>query len=336
MYYWNTIMQDIVDECVPQKKKRVRHKDIPYMTAAWKNAIRAKRRAFNKYLNERTQQNRQEKVKYRNEAVRQRRIAVRQYWKKKTSDLKENPRNFFETFKPFLGSRKGVMGTNINLKVDGKIISNQETVADILADHFATIASDIGDVKLRNSSETDLNNHPSVLQIQMANSSEPMIKSNPVFQLQVKNALESLNTRKASGCDNLPAKVLNYGAEKLAIPLANLYNSCITNRKWPSDWKRREWTPVFKKEDSQDSQNYRPITVRRVVSKVFEQLLSDQISKQFDSRLDPRITAYRKRRSCETTLISLIEAWKSARDNQPAVKILFTYLSKAFDHSILP
>ena len=51
VYYWNTIMQDIVDECFPQKKKRVRDTDIPYTTAAWKNAIRAKRRAFNKYLN---------------------------------------------------------------------------------------------------------------------------------------------------------------------------------------------------------------------------------------------------------------------------------------------
>ena len=88
VYYWNTIMQDIMDECFPQKKKRVRDKDIPYMTTAWKNAIRAKRRAFKKYLNERTQQNWEEKVKCRNEATRQRRIAVRQYWKKKTSDLK--------------------------------------------------------------------------------------------------------------------------------------------------------------------------------------------------------------------------------------------------------
>lgn len=48
------------------------------------------------------------------------------------------------------------MRTDINLKVDGKIISDQETVAEILADHFATIASDIGDVNLRNSSESDL------------------------------------------------------------------------------------------------------------------------------------------------------------------------------------
>ena len=262
---------------------------------------------------------------------RQRRIAVRQYWKKKTSDLKENPGTFFETFKPFLGSKKGVLGTDINLKVDGKTISSQETVAEILAGHFATIASDIGDVNLRNSSENDLNNHPSVLQIQMASISEPMIESYPFNQAQVRKALESLNTRKASGYDNMPARVLKYGAEKLAIPLANLYNSCITNRQWPNNWERGEWTPVFKKEDPQDCRNYRPITVLPVVSKVFQQLLSDQISKQFDSRLDPRITAYRKRHSCETTLISLIEAWKSARDNQQIVKILSTDLSKAFD-----
>ena len=132
--------------------------------------------------------------------------------------------------------------------------------------------------------------------------------------------------RRISGF-HLPARVLKYGAEKVAIPLANFYNSCITNRKWSSDWERGEWTPVFKKEDPQDRHNYRPITVLPVVSKVFEQLLSDQISKQFDSRLDPRITAFGKRHSCETTLISLIEAWKSARDNQETVKILSTDLT---------
>ena len=37
------------------------------------------------------------------------------------------------------------MGTDINLKLDSKIISHQATVAEILADHFATIASDIGE-----------------------------------------------------------------------------------------------------------------------------------------------------------------------------------------------
>ena len=64
---------------------------------------------------------------------------------------------------------------------------------------------------------------------------------------------------------------------------------------------------------------------------MFEQLLGDQIIKQFDGRLGPRITAYRRRHSCETTLITLIEALKLALDNQQTVKILSTDLSKASD-----
>ena len=64
---------------------------------------------------------------------------------------------------------------------------------------------------------------------------------------------------------------------------------------------------------------------------MFEQLLGDQIIKQFDGRLGPRITAYRRRHSCETTLITLIEALKLALDNQQTIKILSTDLSKAFD-----
>lgn len=64
-------------------------------TTLWKNAIRTKRKAFKSYLNDRKQKNWEDKQKNRNEAVRQRRIARWQYWKKETNDLRENPRNFF-------------------------------------------------------------------------------------------------------------------------------------------------------------------------------------------------------------------------------------------------
>ena len=113
-------------------------------------------------------------------------------------------------FKPFVGSRKGVKGSDINLKVDGKIISNQETVVEILAYHFASIADDIRDVNVRNASVSDLNNHLSVLHIKMANCSEPMIESNPANQVQVRSALESLNTSKAPRCNNLPATLTKF------------------------------------------------------------------------------------------------------------------------------
>ena len=147
---------------------------------------------------------------------------------------------------------------------------------------------------------------------------------------QVLCALELLKTSKATGNDTIPAKVLKLAAKELSTPPTKLYNSCISSGKW-SEWKRGEWIPVFKKDNHLDKENYRPVTVLSAVDKVFEQLISIQITSQFESRLSDCITAYCKSQSCETTLASLVEQWKLARDGHQCVAILSTDMSKAFD-----
>ena len=92
-----------------------------------------------------------------------------------------------------------------------------------------------------------------------------------------------------------------------------------------------EWTPVFKKGDRQDARNYRPITSLIAVDKIFELLLSNQVTSHYDETLYYRMTAYRKRHSCETTLLMLIEDWKQAVDSKQLVSVLSTDMSKAFD-----
>ena len=153
----------------------------------------------------------------------------------------------------------------------------------------------------------------------------------PVTQGQVLAVLESLNANKATGCDAIPAKVMKIGAKELSQPLTTLFNSCIHNRVWPSDWKRGDWTPVYKKDDKYSKENYRPITVLPCVDKVFEQLVGAQVSAGFEGRMYEHSSAYRKAHSCETTLINLVEGWRKARDNKLAVSILATDMSKAFD-----
>ena len=91
------------------------------------------------------------------------------------------------------------------------------------------------------------------------------------------------------------------------------------------------WTPVFKKDDRANKFNYRPITVLNSVAKVFESLLSKQISDNIDSQMYSKMSAYRKMHSCETTLIRVTEDWKKAVDNTECVAVLSTDMSKAFD-----
>jgi len=144
-------------------------------------------------------------------------------------------------------------------------------------------------------------------------------------------ALKSLKTNKATGNDAILANVLKLAAKELATPPTKLYNSCISSGKWPSEWKRGEWIAVFKKDNPLHKENYRPVTVLFAVDKVFEQPSSKQITSQFESLLADCITAYRKSHSCETTLVSLVQQWKIARDGHQCVAILSTDMSKAFD-----
>ena len=82
-------MNNILDEAAPVKKMNGREKDVPYTTSHWKSAIRAKRKAYDKYLRNKTPENWELRRKARNEATKNRRIAIKQYWYKKLNDLKE-------------------------------------------------------------------------------------------------------------------------------------------------------------------------------------------------------------------------------------------------------
>jgi len=133
-----------------------------------------------------------------------------------------------------------------------------------------------------------------------------------------------INTSKAPGWDAISLKILNLTVGAIVAPLTRLFNNCIRSGQWPSCWKMGVWTPVFKKDDRANKINYRPITVLNSVAKVFESLLSKQISDNIDSQMYSKMSAYRKMHSCETNLIRVTEDWKRAVDNRECVAVLST------------
>ncbi|XP_048580414.1 uncharacterized protein LOC125561124 [Nematostella vectensis] len=169
--YWNSLMNDILDEVAPVKTMRVRDKDVPYMTTGWKSAIRAKRKANAKYLKDKTPENWELRRRARNEATQQRRKAIKEYWRLKTADLKDNPKEFFKTFKPFLSTKGCKASEEILLNENGEVIKDQKQVAEVFVEHFASIADGIGGDAVKCKNVEDFENHPSVLR------SAPLIHS---------------------------------------------------------------------------------------------------------------------------------------------------------------
>lgn len=336
--YWNGLLESIINEHAPIKSKRVRERDVPYMTMEWKKAIRNKRKYAVEFAKNRTQENFELKRKYRNIASRERRKAISAYWRKKSEELYDKPSEFYSTFKPFFKDKVEFSPEICLRNNDGTVTTNQLEVANIFANYFTTAADSIGGDHVNNLLESDHNNHKSVKKIrEMSNGL--CFEFNKFSQEEVNMVLEKLNPRKSCGWNpRAPPKLLKMIAIGIAPSLTRLYNECIDMGEWPSHWKMGEWTPAFKNGDKQVDKNYRPITSLLTIDKMFEQLLCKQVSGKFDSTLHDRMSAYRKNHSCETTLLRLTEDWKRAIDERELVCILSTDMSKAFDslsHSLI-
>ncbi len=99
----------------------------------------------------------------------------------------------------------------------------------------------------------------------------------------------------------------------------------------PGDMKKAEISPIFKKNDDLNKDNYRPIIILVVFSKVFETIIAEQLMEYFTSIFHNMLYAYRKKYGTEHVVIKLTDSWKYALDNHNFVGTILMDLSKAFD-----
>ena len=84
------------------------------------------------------------------------------------------------------------------------------------------------------------------------------------------NLLRNIDEKKATGLDMIPRKLLKMAASIVAPSLTAIFTKSIITGIYPSEWKMARVTPVFKKGVKSNLNNYRPISVIPVVSKIFE------------------------------------------------------------------
>ena len=85
---------------------------------------------------------------------------------------------------------------------------------------------------------------------------------------KILNILKDLNPSKEAGIDNL--------SDTLARPFSQLFNLSIKLDLFPRSCKIAKVKPLFKKGSKNDPQNYRPISLLPILSKIFERIIHDQ------------------------------------------------------------
>ena len=103
------------------------------------------------------------------------------------------------------------------------------------------------------------------------------------------------------------------------------------NGKIPDTFKRADVTPIFKKGNDNEKENYRPVSMLSTFSKVFEKLLFEQINDRMQSKFSKHLTGFRKNHSTQNALVVMIEKWKTILNKKLKVGARFMDLPKAFD-----
>ena len=144
----------------------------------------------------------------------------------------------------------------------------------------------------------------------------------------------SVPLHKATGDDGFSAKLLRIAAPAIADFLCKLINYCIDTQTFPTKWKVGKVTPIYKGQGSHDDKNnYWPITVLPILSKLFEKHICDHLYDFLDKNalrhhLQSRFLKFH---STETALIRLIDQLFFNLDKNRSTGLVFIDYRKAFD-----
>ena len=146
--------------------------------------------------------------------------------------------------------------------------------------------------------------------------------------------IRNLNPNKAHGHDMINIRMLKICDESICKPLGIIFWSCLQNGKFPSEWKKANVVPIFKKKNNkQEVKNYSLISLLPVSSKVFERLLYGSMFKFFteNSLISQNQSGFKPGDSCTNQHLSITHQIYKSFDDGHEVGFVFLDMSKAFD-----
>ena len=226
--------------------------------------------------------------------------------------LKTNPKQFWSFIKANKRECTGVP----TLQINGQIITNDRDKANTLNNQFSSVFT------------------PEIYPIpQLAPSVYADIHFLEIGIDGVGKQLKNLNHNKATGPDELPARVLKETAAEIAPIITHIFQQSYNTSKLPDDWLQALVTPIHKKNLKSDPANYRPISLTCILCKIMEHIILSNMWKHLHKHniILHFQHGFQSALSCESQLIETVHDWITAIDNKTQIDAILLDFAKAFD-----
>jgi hypothetical protein len=153
---------------------------------------------------------------------------------------------------------------------------------------------------------------------------------------ELKSVLSHLNPRKACGPDSIPNAALKalQSSVNFVETLKTLFNACLKFSYFPNAWKIAKIMPVPKKSsDSNNPDQYRPISMISCLGKCFEKLVLSRLS-DFEFQkgiIIKQQCGFRSQHSTVHQILRITESASFGFNRNKSTGIVLLDLRKAFD-----
>ena len=236
----------------------------------------------------------------------------------KLLDPSLGPKKYWSILNSFLGKS--------NLPIIPPLFENEEIVTDypskaeIFNTYFASIC-------------TPLDNGDEVPHLPLKTSLN--LSSISISYDKILNIIRTLDPNKSSGWDKLSPRMIKMCDTSIVVPLQIIFETCLRDGIFPEKWKMSNVCPVHKKKSKNLKENYRPISLLPILSKIFEKILFDSLYDYFISNnfLTPCQSGFIKGDSCVNQLVAIVHEIHKNLDVYPSIDTIgiFLDMSKAFD-----
>ena len=137
-----------------------------------------------------------------------------------------------------------------------------------------------------------------------------------ILECEVKWALGSITTNKASGGDGIPGELFQILKDDAMKVLHSVCQQIWKTHQWPQDWKMSAFIPIPKKENAKECSNYCTIALISHASKVMLKILQSRLQQYVNHELPHVQAGFRKSKGTRDQIANIRWIMEKAREFQ--------------------